>query len=451
MITVLGTLGNDIFNISNNASGDRYYGRAGNDIFNVKSVNGLFINTDDGNDIVTLQGNGNVIDSLWVGLEYSNFEYSSGLDRSTTDKITIRGNDNTINGVNIKLNLTGDSNSIGTIGVTKASVFGNNNILKNSTSFGLYSLTQDPDDITFNGNYNQATVDPLSTILIKGSNNNISGSGLKVFSTGDSNVFMLDYYDRLANGGNYNFDNVNNVSLRGNDNYVSSMLNKVQGRITGNNNEFISGLGEDNLTITGNNNSIVTELQNGSPYRLVASSGDKIAVTGNDNFINADEGGSFFGDDLRGNPDKLSIIGDRNTILGTLDDTITIRGNDNQIHLGGRFNLLSTEPSPIGSLLVKVLNASASNSLFLDFNYGNGETITLQKQGASLLLHVEDGASLVSETLKITNQFVASGLFGVDSITSADGFTIDLRGTSFIASASTVPSEWDASFWHSVV
>jgi hypothetical protein len=452
MTKFIGTLGNDIFNISNNAVGDMYYGDYGNDVFNVKAANGLFINTDYGNDTVTLQGNNNFIDSFWVGLSFENFNFSDVFSGSDIDKLTIRGNDNTINGVNLKLNITGNENEISSMGYTKAIITGNNNTVNNRV-FGLHYYIGDPDDITFNGNFNKATVDRFSTITIKGDNNTVAGNGLKVSSNGNSNLFTLDHY----NGDyydNYNYDHINNVSLRGNQNTLVSEWNILQGRITGNNNIVNSGFGADTITVTGNNNLISTDLITDFLSEW-GSSGDKITVTGNDNVIKADGNYTYYGADLvaEPNPDRVTVTGDRNTIFGTLDDIITIRGNDNDIYLSTADAEYPETMglSPDGSLLVKVLNASATNSLFLDFNYGSGETITLQKQGASLLLHVEDAVNLVSETLKITNQFVASGLFGVDSITSADGFTIDLRDASFIASASTTPSEWDASFWHSVV
>jgi hypothetical protein len=480
MITVLGTLGNDIFNISNNTSDDRYYGRAGDDIFNVKSVDGLFINTDYGKDLVNLKGNGNFIDSLW-SWRNENDEASKILHSSREGvKINIKGDGNSVQAVQIKLVMTGNGNSIESYAGGKAIITGDGNYFSQGVTIrgwynGLWNPTfadNSPDTVSAIGNNNTLRLGENSQLTVKGHNNYIETQGSIAKVTGDFNFLDLDFhiYDISSVGypfsSPYNNNNhqyrsgyINSLSLKGNDNTIISENTILKASIYGDNNIIKSGDGiylgaysSDNLTVAGNGNTITTDISGGYGY-YDGSPPDIVTVKGNDNRVVVDRDYVEYAPDYQTAPDKVTVTGDRNTIFGTIDDIITVRGNDNDIHLdlihaAYRETLGS---SPDGSLLVKVLNASATNSLFLDFNYGSGETITLQKQGASLLLHVEDAVNLVSETLKITNQFVASGLFGVDSITSADGFTIDLRDMSFIASASTVPSEWDASFWHSVV
>lgn len=296
------------------------------------------INGGNGSDIITIeQGSNNIInglggdDTLIMNSENNSLNGGDGNDTITlnasTDKTVTGGNGNDI--INISSSNNTDINSGN--GDDKIIVKGENNII---------DAAEGNNSITINGANNEITAENGNNkLVVTTDNNNITlGNG--------SNSIGIQGNGNTLEAGNASGD----INIVGNNNDITVINGNNNINIKGNENSFNSESGNKIVSIDGNTNSVQT-----------GSGNDEFEIRGNNNIISSTSGDN-----------KANLRGDENTYQGgDGKDNITISGNRNQTNGGdandefmvskGNGNIIDGETGDRNTMINNGVNTQFTN------------------------------------------------------------------------------------------
>ncbi len=323
-----------------------------------------------------------------VTLNGSDFTVNSDSD---TNKLNIRGDNNTINGGNGKDIITieqGSNNIINGLGGDDTLIMNSeNNSLNGGDGNDTITLNASTDKAVTGGNGNDTINVNTSNnaninggngddkIIVKGENNNIdasegnntitvTGGNNEITAGNGNNKFIITSDNNTVNAGNGN----NSIGVQGNSNIINAENSAGDINIIVNENDISVNNGENNISIKGDGNSFSSE------------NGDKIVtVDGNSNNIQTGNGNDEF--EIRGNSNNIAstdgenevnLRGDENTYQGgSGKDNIVISGNKNHANGGdandeymvskGNGNIIDGEAGDRNTMINNGVNTQFTN------------------------------------------------------------------------------------------
>lgn len=386
---------------------------------------------------------------------------------SDSNKLNIRGNNNTVNGGNGNDIITvekGENNIINGLGGNDTLIMNSaNNSLNGGEGNDTITLNSSTDKSVTGGNGND-TINVNSSnntdidmgngddkIIIKGENNSINanegnntitlnganneieagdGNNKLVVTTNDNNITLGNGNNSIGIQGNGNILEAGNatgdINIIGKDNDIAVLNGENNVKIKGSNNSFYSETGDKTVTIDGNGNNVQTG--NGDDEFIIRGNNNNFASTEGENKVNIRGDENYYqGGDGK---DNITISGNRNTTNGgDSSDTFMVgKGSNNIIDgedgerntminngVNTQFtNVVDITPRPfelgvkvdLGTSANSFVNVSISFNLFdfyLDFMSDRGLSENLEKID-DLLSQVETQLLNISTSInRLTN------------------------------------------------